>query len=129
MATQTVRVQVALPAGTYHVNVQVGNQTVDTYTNLALAATANPSCWTFQVSAATAGLYSFNIFDDADVLIAFGWFYSDVDVTKTIQDSNTADGALAASRIAKLPQVGKTLRYTKALAGTLAVDVTITDPA
>lgn len=93
MATQTIRVCTPLAAGTYTANVQEDGSNTNAFTGLSLTVEANASFWTFAVTAATAGLYAFQILSGSTV-VAYGWFFSDTDSGVTIQDSSSRDEAL-----------------------------------
>jgi len=88
MATQTIRVTAPLPAGTYWAYVQEDGSNTDVYGEIQLSQEANTLFWTFTVTSATAGVYSFQVYENSGPLAAYGWFYSAADTTRTIQDSD-----------------------------------------
>lgn len=88
MATQTIRVTAPLPAGTYWAYVQVDGSNTDVYGEIQLTQEANTLFWTFTVTSATAGVYSFQVLNGSTAVVAYGWFYSAADTTRTIQDSD-----------------------------------------
>lgn len=94
MATQTIRVTAPLPSGTYWAYVQEDGSNTDVYGELQLTQEANGLFWTFQINSAVAGVYCFQIYDNAGPLVAYGWFYSDSDQEVTIQDQNSREDAL-----------------------------------
>lgn len=94
MATQTIRVTAPLPAGTYWAYVQVDGSNTDVYGELAVTQEANGLFWTFEINAADAGVYCFQVYDNSGPLAAYGWFYSDSDQEVTIQDQNSREDAL-----------------------------------
>ncbi|CAB4177894.1 hypothetical protein UFOVP1004_36 [uncultured Caudovirales phage] len=99
MATQTIRLAAPLAAGSYTVNVQADGSNTNAFTGRALAAESIANFWKFTVTAATAGLYAYQILSGASAVVAYGWFYSASDVDVTIQDSNSRDDALTYQRI------------------------------
>lgn len=90
MATQTIRVCTPLVAGPYTANVQEDGSNTNAFSALTLTVEANTSFWTFPVTAATAGLYAFQVLSGSTV-VAYGWFFSDTDATVTIQDSSSRE--------------------------------------
>lgn len=86
MATQTIRVTAPLPSGTYWAYVQEDGSNTDVYGELQLTQEANSLFWTFPVTSATAGVYSFQVYDNSGPMVAYGWFYSTSDTARTIQD-------------------------------------------
>ena len=146
MATQTIRVCAPLEAGTYTANVQIDGSNTDTYSAKPLTNTGNLAFWVFTVTAATEGLYSFQIYDIDENPVAVGWFYSDADILTTINDSSTREGAILLSRfgtptndtfaddleqinvgVSAIPKVGATHRFTQVDTGVLTVDVAISE--
>lgn len=146
MATQTIRVCAQLEAGTYTANVQIDGSNTDTYSARPLTNTGNLAFWVFTVTAATEGLYSFQIYDIDENPVAFGWFYSDADILTTINDSSTREGATLLSRFGSpvgdtfsddlqqvkadtesIPKAGQTHRFTQVDTGVLTVDVAISE--
>lgn len=86
MATQTIRVTAPLSAGSYTANVQADGSNTNAFSARTLTQEANTLFWTFTVTSATAGVYSYQILNGSSTVVAYGWFYSDTDTTSTIQD-------------------------------------------
>lgn len=93
MATQTIRVTAPLPAGTYWAYVQEDGSNTDVYGELELVQEPNGLFWVFPITSATAGVYSFQIYENSGPLAAYGWFYSDSDQEVVIQDHNSREEA------------------------------------
>ncbi|CAB4162391.1 hypothetical protein UFOVP785_34 [uncultured Caudovirales phage] len=88
MATQTIRVTAPLSAGSYTANVQEDGSNTNAFSARTLTQEANTLFWTFTVTSATAGVYSFQVLNGSSAVVAYGWFYSAADTTRTIQDSD-----------------------------------------
>lgn len=88
MATQTIRIAAPLASGSYTVDVQDEGSNTNAYTGVSLTAEENPIFWTFPVTAATAGMYAYQVKSGSTVL-AYGWFESNDDEVVTIQESPT----------------------------------------
>jgi hypothetical protein len=97
MAVQTIRILAGLPAGDYTVNVQADPSSTNAFSDLTLTPESSGVFWTFQVSNATAGVYSYQVLDDTDSPVAYGWFYSDTNTTSTIGESDSRDSAVLVS--------------------------------
>lgn len=99
MATQTIRVAVSLPSATYTVFVQEDGSSANMYTSVPLEQDDSPLFWLFDVDAATNGIYSYQIYNEASEIVAYGWFYSAEDVAVTIPDCNSRDEAIIRQRL------------------------------
>ena len=129
MATQTIRVCVPLAAGPYTANVQTDGSNTDAFSARPVTATANPLFWEFTVTAATAGLYAFQILNDLATVVAYGWFWSDVDTVVTIQDSNSRDSAIAFQQINAVQADALLAKYAAVVILGTCTNADTTDPS